>query len=88
MHAVQAALPLGAWVPAGHGMHEPWSGDGTVPAPHGAQLSLPTALAVVLCVSTGHFSHAAGVTCPTDAAASMNVPAGHRVQCACPGAPA
>ena len=82
MHATQTALPLGAWVPAGHAVHVLRSVEGTVPAPHGAQLFAPTAPAVALCVLTGHFSHAAAVTCPTEVVASMNAPAGHRVHCA------
>ena len=71
-----------------HDAHLLRSGDGTVPAPHGAQLSAPTAPDELLCVLFSQRVHAAGVTCPTDTPSSMNVPARHRVHCACPGEPA
>ena len=48
--------------PAAHGSHSLRSAEGTFSPAHGAQLSLPTAPAVVLCVPAGHFSHAVAFT--------------------------
>ena len=77
-HASHAPVVPSNAAPAGHDSHPLRSGEGTVPAPHGVQLSAPTTPAVELCVLSPHSSQKVAESAPLCPAA-MYRPAAHSV---------